>query len=45
MLTLIENANIFAPAPLGIGTVLIGGGTILHYDGQAWSVDRAELMA
>ena len=30
MLTLIENANMFAPAPLGIGSVLIAGKTILH---------------
>jgi beta-aspartyl-dipeptidase (metallo-type) len=30
MLTLIENANIFAPDPLGIGSVLLAGNTILH---------------
>lgn len=30
MLTLIENANIFAPEPLGIGSVLLAGNTILH---------------
>lgn len=30
MLTLIENANIFAPEPLGIGTVLLAGNRILQ---------------
>jgi beta-aspartyl-dipeptidase (metallo-type) len=30
MLTLIENANLFAPEPLGIGSVLLAGTTILH---------------
>ena len=30
MLTLIENANIFAPEALGTGSVLVAGGKILH---------------
>lgn len=30
MLTLIENAEIFAPAPLGNGSVLLAGGTVLY---------------
>jgi beta-aspartyl-dipeptidase (metallo-type) len=39
MLTLIENANIFAPAPLGIGSVLIAGNTILHAGTDLPNVD------
>ena len=30
MLTLIENAEIFSPEPLGTGSVLVAGGRILH---------------
>lgn len=30
MLTLIENADLFAPEPLGIGCLLVGGGRILY---------------
>lgn len=30
MLTLIENADIYAPQPLGMGSVLVAGGQILH---------------
>lgn len=30
MLTLIKNADLFAPEPLGIGYLLLGGGKILH---------------
>ena len=39
MLILIENANIFAPAPLGIGSVLIAGNTILHAGTDLPNVD------
>lgn len=30
MLTLIENAELFAPAPLGHGSILLAGGKVLH---------------
>ena len=43
MLTLIENARIFAPDDLGTGSVLIGGGRILHAGPGLPPVDDALL--
>jgi beta-aspartyl-dipeptidase (metallo-type) len=43
MLTLIKNADIFAPEALGIGNVLLGGGKILYAGPEMPGVDTAWL--
>ncbi len=44
MLTLIKNADIYAPEPLGIGHLLLGGGKVLYVGRQLPAVD-ASLLA
>jgi beta-aspartyl-dipeptidase (metallo-type) len=44
MLTLIKNADIYSPEPLGIGHLLLGGGKVLHVGSQLPAVD-ASLLA
>ena len=44
MLTLIKNADIFAPEPLGVGHLLRGGGKVLHVGKQMPALD-ASLLA
>jgi beta-aspartyl-dipeptidase (metallo-type) len=41
MLTLIENANVFAPEPLGVGDVLLAGGKIIHAGPGLADIDPA----
>ena len=43
MLTLIENADIYSPEPLGVGSVLVAGGRILHA-GKGLPETPAELL-
>ncbi|MDH3925901.1 MAG: beta-aspartyl-peptidase, partial [Xanthomonadales bacterium] len=40
MLTLIKNANLFAPESLGIGYLVLGGGKILHVGKGKPTVDN-----
>ena len=44
MLTLIKNADIYSPEPMGIGHLLLGGGKVLHVGRQLPAVD-APLLA
>ena len=44
MLTLIKNADIYSPEPMGIGHLLLGGGKVLHVGRQLPAVD-ASLLA
>jgi beta-aspartyl-dipeptidase (metallo-type) len=44
MLTLIKNADIYSPEPLGIGHLLLGGGKVLYVGRQMPAVD-ASLLA
>jgi len=44
MLTLIKNADIYSPEPLGIGHLLLGGGKVLHVGRQLPALD-ASLLA
>lgn len=39
MLTVIDNARLYAPEPLGLGQVLVGGGKILHAGQEQIEVD------
>jgi len=39
MLTVIENARLYAPEPLGLGWVLVGGGQILYAGSESVRVD------
>ena len=43
MLTLIKNADIYAPEPLGIGHLLLGGGKVLYVGRQLPAVDSSLL--
>jgi beta-aspartyl-dipeptidase (metallo-type) len=43
MLTLIENANIYTPDPLGIGHVLVGGGKVLYVGAEKPALDAGLL--
>lgn len=43
MLTLITNANIFAPRALGVGCLLVGGGRILHVGRTVPDIDHSLL--
>jgi len=43
MLKLIKNANIYSPAPLGVGHLLIGGEQILYVGGTLPAVDASLL--
>lgn len=45
MLTLIKNANLFAPEALGISCLLIGGGKILYVGSENPGVDTSLLAA
>lgn len=40
MLTLIRNARIYAPEPLGVGDLLLGGGKILHLGAGIANIDE-----
>jgi beta-aspartyl-dipeptidase (metallo-type) len=44
MLTLIKNADIYAPEPLGVGHLLLGGGKVLYVGSQLPALD-ASLLA
>jgi beta-aspartyl-dipeptidase (metallo-type) len=44
MLTLIKNADIYAPAPLGVGHLLLGGGKVLYVGKKLPALD-ASLLA
>ncbi|MCU0990138.1 MAG: hypothetical protein MUE63_11300 [Xanthomonadales bacterium] len=39
MLTLLENADIYAPEPLGIGCLLVGGGKLLYLGPERPALD------
>jgi len=39
LLTLLENANLFAPEPLGIGCLLVGGGRLLYVGKERPEID------
>jgi len=43
MLTLIKNADIYAPAPLGVGHLLLGGGKVLYVGKKLPAMDTSLL--
>ena len=43
MLTLIKNADIYAPASIGVGNLLLGGGKVLYAGRELPGIDRAWL--
>ena len=45
MLTVLSNAEIYAPEPLGSGHVVLGGGRILHLGPDLPAIDDADTEA